>query len=145
MRAPEVFLGHACTGLSQVWAAAAMLLCWIKPGILGKWDSPHFLLDKAWSMAKIKRLFPKWNIPTSDEVKGDTLRATVKCARRMSREEPVLQAILSFEEEIKTVEVPQQLTDLLRLMLVTDPAKRLSASSVLASKEFQAPGNVASI
>ena len=27
MRAPEVFLGKACTGPSQVWAIAAMVLC----------------------------------------------------------------------------------------------------------------------
>jgi hypothetical protein len=27
MRAPEVFLGQACTEPSQVWAVAAMLLC----------------------------------------------------------------------------------------------------------------------
>ena len=52
MRAPEVCLGQACTEPSQVWAVAAMVLCWVKPGILGEWDSPHFLIDKAWSMAK---------------------------------------------------------------------------------------------
>ncbi|KAK0114848.1 hypothetical protein ONS96_013330 [Cadophora gregata f. sp. sojae] len=68
MRAPEVFLGQACTEPSQVWAVAAMLLCWIKPGILGTWDSPHFLIDEAWSMAKIKRLFPSWDLPNPDEV-----------------------------------------------------------------------------
>ncbi|PWY66567.1 hypothetical protein BO83DRAFT_451749 [Aspergillus eucalypticola CBS 122712] len=41
MHAPEVFLGHACAKPSQVWAVAAMLLCWINPGVLGVWDSPH--------------------------------------------------------------------------------------------------------
>ncbi|KAH7351217.1 kinase-like domain-containing protein [Rhexocercosporidium sp. MPI-PUGE-AT-0058] len=138
MRAPEVFLGHACTESSQVWAVAAVLLCWIKPGVLGAWDSPHCLINKAWSMAKSKRLFPNWNIPSPDEVEGDSFKATVKSARRMSQEEPGLQAILPLEEEIRGVEMPQQLRELLRLVLVVDPSKRPSASSVLASKEFQA-------
>lgn len=136
MRAPEVFLGQACTEPSQVWAVAAMLLCWIKPGVLGEWDSPHFLIDKAWSMVKIKRLFPNWNIPTPDEVEGDALKAAVNSARRMSREEPDLQAILPLTEETRGVEMPQQLRDLLRFMLVADPSERPSASSVLASREF---------
>lgn len=137
MRAPEVFLGHACTEPSQVWAVAAMLLCWIKPGVLGAWDSPHWLIDKAWSMAKIKRLFPSWNLPTSDEVERDSLKVAVKSAERMSREEPALQAILPLEE-IREVEMPQQLRNLLRLMLNVDPGERPTASSVLTSREFLA-------
>ncbi|KAF1991508.1 hypothetical protein K402DRAFT_126811 [Aulographum hederae CBS 113979] len=67
MRAPEVFVGQPCTEPSQVWAVAAMLLCWIKAGVMGQWDSPHWLIDDAWCMAKIKRLFPDWKIPTPDE------------------------------------------------------------------------------
>ncbi|KAH6712736.1 hypothetical protein BKA61DRAFT_656843 [Leptodontidium sp. MPI-SDFR-AT-0119] len=160
-------------------AVAAMLLCWIKPGVLGAWDSPHFLINTAWSMAKIKRLFPspsssileanssnltlsatadpsfatttttttatrtailapKWNIPTPDEVEGESFKAAVRSARRMSQEEPGLQAILPLEEEIRGVDMPQQLSDLLCLMLVVDPSERPSASSVLALKEFRA-------
>ena len=120
MRAPEVFLGQGGTGPSQVWAVAAMLLCWTKPGVLGLWDSPHFLIDKAWCMAKIKRLFPNWDIPTPDEVEQDSLKVTVNSARRMSREEPDLQVILPLEKEMQKVEMPQQLRNLLRLMLPLD-------------------------
>jgi hypothetical protein len=40
MRAPEVWQGQPCTEPSQVWALAAMLLCWMKPGILGTWRCP---------------------------------------------------------------------------------------------------------
>lgn len=137
MRAPEVFLGQACTGLSQVWTVAATLLSWIKPGVLGAADSPHFLINEAWCMAKIKRLFPSWNIPTSDEVEGHRLKAAVQSARRMSEEEPALQIIRPFEEETQKVEMPQQLKDLLGLMLEVNPEKRLSASSVLTSNEFR--------
>ncbi|KAJ5202317.1 hypothetical protein N7449_004396 [Penicillium cf. viridicatum] len=53
IRAHEVFLGKACTEPSQVWAVAVMLLCWLKPGVLGVWDSPYPLINEAWSMAKI--------------------------------------------------------------------------------------------
>lgn len=87
-------------------------------------------------MAKIKRLFPDWNIPDPGEVEGHSLKAAVKSARRMSEEE--LQDILPFDEEIRKVELPQHLRDLLRLMLVVNPDQRPSASSVLASAEFQA-------
>ncbi|KAF2452535.1 hypothetical protein BDY21DRAFT_388547 [Lineolata rhizophorae] len=132
MRAPEVFLGQVCTEPSQVWAIAAMVLSWIKTGVLGKSDSPHPLVNAAWCMAKIKRLFPDWEIPTPEEVERPTLQATVKAARRMSREEEPILAIL------QKVEMPQQLRDLLRLMLVTNPDKRPSASTVLASAEFRA-------
>ncbi|XHF99305.1 hypothetical protein AWENTII_002812 [Aspergillus wentii] len=84
MRAPEVFLGQACTEPSQVWAVAAMLLCWIKPDVLGVWDCPHYLVNEAWCMAKIKRLFPEWNIPTPDTVEGHCLKAAVGSAERFT-------------------------------------------------------------
>lgn len=138
MRAPEVFLGQACTKPSQVWAVAAMLLCWIKPGVLGVWDSPHPLVNEAWCMAKIKRLSPHWNILTPNEVEDHSLKAAVDSAACFSKEAPDLQAILPFDEETQKVEMPQQLRDLLRFILVANPAKRPSAASVLASGEFQA-------
>ncbi|KAJ5788921.1 uncharacterized protein N7518_005932 [Penicillium psychrosexuale] len=137
MRAPEVFLGQVCTELSQVWAVAAILLYWIKPGILGVWDSPYPLLNEAWAMVKIQRLFPYWEIPPPESIEGDILKVAVKSARSLSQEMPELQAILPFDEEIKKVEMPQQLRDLLRFVLVPDPTTRPSASSVLASREFR--------
>lgn len=138
MRAPEVFLGHACAQPSQVWAIAAMLLCWIKPCVLGAGDSPHPLINEAWSMAKIKRLFPSWHVPTPDEVERPTLKCAVEFAIRFAEDEEIPRTILPFDEEIQKVELPVQLRDLLRLMLVVDPNERPSASAVLASKEFRA-------
>lgn len=138
MRAPEVFLGQACTKPSQVWAIAAMLLCWMKPGVLGAGDSPHPFVNEAWCMAKIKQLFPNWYIPTPDEVERPTLKSAVEFAIRFSEEEPIPQAISPFEMETQKMKIPEQLRDLLRLMLVVDPGERPSASAVLASREFQA-------
>ncbi|KAK3327698.1 hypothetical protein B0T19DRAFT_422546 [Cercophora scortea] len=138
MRAPEVFLGQACAEPSQVWAVAATVLCWVMPGVLGVHDCPHFLINEAWCMAKIKRLFPDWNLPSPEEVDGLVLQGAVQTARRISEEEPEFQATPPFEEETQKVEMPQQLRELLRLMLVPDPSRRPSASSVLASSEFQA-------
>lgn len=54
-------------------------------------------------MAKIKRLFLEWNIPTPDEVDGSTLKAAVGSAKTLAKEVPDLQAILPFNEEIKKV------------------------------------------
>ncbi|KAJ0420517.1 hypothetical protein BJY00DRAFT_301491 [Aspergillus carlsbadensis] len=84
----------------------------IKPGALGAWDCPHSLLNEAWSMAKIKRLFPDWEIPHADDVEGDVLKAA-------------------------KMEMPQQVKDILRLMFVADPSERPPAASVLASREFR--------
>lgn len=138
MRAPEVFLGQPCAEPSQVWAIAAMLLCWIKPGVLGAWDSPLHLVNAAWSMAKIQRLFPHWNIPASNEVDGNILKAEVDAAKSFAKEAPELQAIMPFDEETLKVEIPQQLRDLLHFMLVVAPGRRPSAACVLASREFRA-------
>ncbi|PSN63616.1 hypothetical protein BS50DRAFT_678881 [Corynespora cassiicola Philippines] len=137
MRAPEVFLGQPCTGPSQGWAVAAMLLCWIKPNVLGNADSPHPLVDAAWCMAKIKRLFPDWELPAPDKVDGPVLQAAVNAARYISREDPPMQAILPIQEEMQKVKMPQQLRDLLGFMLATNPDKRPSASAVLESISFQ--------
>ncbi|KAB8215211.1 hypothetical protein BDV33DRAFT_195434 [Aspergillus novoparasiticus] len=131
------YLGQPCKEPSQVWAVATMLLCWIKPGILGTWDSPHPLINEAWCMAKIKRLFPHWRIPTPNEVTRAILKAAVKSASYFSKAVPELQVNLPFDQEIQKVEMPQQLSDLLRFMLVVNPVDRPSPSSVLASREFR--------
>ena len=138
MRAPEVFLGQACTKKSQIWAIAAMLLCWIKPGILGAGDSPHPFLNESWSMAKIKRLFPGWKVPTADEVKTHTLKAHVDISIRLSEEERIPRAISPFDIETRKFRIPEELRNILRLMMVVTPSERPSASLVLALKEFQA-------
>lgn len=70
-------------------------------------------------MARIKRLFPCRNIPSTDEVEGYSLRANVRSAKGFSEEVLDLQAILPFDEEIqKKVDMPLLLRDLLRFMLV---------------------------
>lgn len=130
LRAPEVWLGQACSNCSQIWAVAAMLFCWIKPGILGSWGSPHSIFDDMWSMAKVKRLFPGWDVSNSD------MSDAVNDLTRMEE----MEAIAPFPEEVQKVDMPQNLKDLLHTMLVTDPEKRPSATSVLASKEFRAFG-----
>ncbi|KAE8338357.1 hypothetical protein BDV24DRAFT_176801 [Aspergillus arachidicola] len=112
LRAPEVFLGQPCKEPLQVWAVATMLLCRIN------------LVFWAWCMAKIKRLFPHWRIQTPNEVQKYSLKVA-------------LQVILPFDQEIQKVEMPQQLRDLLRFMLVVNPVDRPSPSSVLASREFR--------
>lgn len=135
---PRSLSGTGLHQTSQVWAVAAMLLVWIKPGVLGVGDSPHWLVNEPWSMAKIKRLFPNWYIPTPDEFERPTLKISVKAAVRMSQEEPIPLQISSFEEETKKVKIPEELRQLLRLMLIVNPGERPSASDVLASSEFQA-------
>ncbi|KAI1929630.1 hypothetical protein LOZ66_005157 [Ophidiomyces ophidiicola] len=111
------------------------------PGILGAVGSPSPCIDNAWSIAKIKRPFPGWNIPHPDEVERSTLKLAVEYAAEFadgSEGAEDLQAILTFEEETRKVEMPQQLRDFLRLMLECDPDKRPSALCALKSKQFWA-------
>lgn len=37
-------------------------------------------MNNAWAMAKTKRLFPGWHIPTADEVEGHSLKVAVETA-----------------------------------------------------------------
>lgn len=138
MRAPEVFLGQPCTKPSQVWAVAALLLCWIRPGVLGAWDSPHPLINEAWCMAKLRRLFPEWHIPAHEQFGRPTLNSAVESAVLLSEDEEGPHWIAPFAEETQKLDIPDQLRDLLRLMLVVDPGQRPSASAVVESKEFKA-------
>jgi serine/threonine protein kinase len=142
MRAPEVFLRHRCAEPAQVWAIAAMLLVWMKPGFFGVRHKPKSSPDEAWCIVKLKRLFPEWRIPLPSVITNEVLKSTISAAFAMYKsskpEEKVLQETLPFDAEMGKVEMPQELRSLLRIMLVTDPQKRPSASSVLASAEYQA-------
>lgn len=88
-------------------------------------------------MAKIKRLFPHWRIPTPDEVEVNELKIAVEHAVNMSKEVPKLLDILPLEQMMQAIEIPQGLRDLLRLMMVVDPSVRPSALSVLTSRDFR--------
>ncbi|KAJ5115562.1 hypothetical protein N7526_011443 [Penicillium atrosanguineum] len=61
---------------------------------------------------KIKRLFPYWDIPASDELNGHVLKIAVDAARFFIEEVQLLQEILPFDEETKQMEMPQQSRDL---------------------------------
>lgn len=89
-------------------------------------------------MAKLKRLFPGWHIPTPDQVEPPTLKSAVESAVILSEDEEGPTSIGSFAEETLKLNIPDQLRDLLSLMLVVDPRQRPSASAVLESKEFKA-------
>lgn len=89
-------------------------------------------------MAKLRRLFPGWHIPTPEQVERPTLKSAVESAVLLSEEEEGPQWIAPFAEETHKLKMPDQLRGLLRLMLVVDPRQRPSASAVLESKEFKA-------
>ncbi|KKZ61070.1 hypothetical protein EMCG_04314 [[Emmonsia] crescens] len=136
MRAPEVWQGQACTEPSQVWALAAMLLCWIKPGILGTPGCPMPLLNETWCIAKLMRLLPSWTIPPLEDENRQNEFNLAKALNE--RTLPQLCQMSVLEDEILKVDMPTELRDLLQLMLVVNPDERPSATHVLASKEFWA-------
>ncbi|KAL1614354.1 hypothetical protein SLS56_012127 [Neofusicoccum ribis] len=133
MRAPEVFRGLPFIDRSQVWACAAMLLCWLKPGILGAADMDADFLKNTWCIAKLRRLFPDWNDPPVE----DNVHSREFTLSKRIAEEPGLIRISSLEDEMRGMHLLPVLKDLLSLMLVVNPDKRPSAAQVLASQQFQ--------
>lgn len=134
MRAPEVYLGHACAGPCQVWALAAMLLCWIKRSILGDSDCPHPVFSRAWSTAKLKRLFPDWELLPRRAVDKDVLQGARYMSLLMN---PPMQTTLPIHEELQKVEMPQDLRDALELILVIDPGKPSMPTILPLREEMQ--------
>lgn len=136
MRAPEVWEGQPCTQPSQVWALAAMLLFWMKPGILGTWGCPLSILCEPWCITKLMWLFPNWNVPPIE----DTLRQSVFNMAKgfVKKPLPEQERISSLEDEMRNLNTLPELKDLLRFMLVVNQHERPSAKHVLASREFLA-------
>ncbi|OJD12621.1 hypothetical protein ACJ73_09319 [Blastomyces percursus] len=136
MRAPEVWQGQPCTQPSQVWALAAMLLCWMKPGILGTWGCPSPIIRESWCIAKLMRLFPSWTVPPLD---NDVRQCEFNLAKALIDDPPsALEKISVLQDELRKVDMPIELMNLLHFMLIVNSDERPSAFHVLASKEFLA-------
>jgi serine/threonine protein kinase len=143
MRAPEVYLGQPCTTPCQIWACAALLLCWLQPDVLGaSGNTGGELLRNAWCISKLKRLFPAWNdLPTVDDpvTKADFQVTDMFLAElEQDKAHPILQDVLPLDRQMEKMGLLPELRDLLRSMFVLDPDARPSASQVLASRELWA-------
>ncbi|OOF91832.1 hypothetical protein ASPCADRAFT_133908 [Aspergillus carbonarius ITEM 5010] len=137
-RAPEIFLLQPCTSPAQVWSVGATILYWIRPGILGPAGVFNPIIDEAWCMAKLKRLFPEWNIPAPEGVVDAEYRSKLYAARGFCQEIEQLMGISSVEGELRRMGVPKEVRDVVRLMMVLDPGERPLAREVLESKEMRA-------
>ncbi|KAL8722864.1 MAG: hypothetical protein Q9181_007408 [Wetmoreana brouardii] len=136
LRAPEVHEGRRCVHRSQIWACAAVLLCWMKPGVLGPAGSPLVLCHEAWSVAKIRRLFPDW---TPMPLEHSMRQLEFACSEEfIQNPKSDIQNTSSLEDELRTVKMLPEVSDLLRLLFVVSLEKRASAAEVLASKEYLA-------
>lgn len=82
----------------------SIISCWIKPGILGEWDSPNPSTNAAWCMAEIQRLFPNWSIRSHEEVEMKALKATMKCVEGICEGDPDLQKADSFDSKIRSID-----------------------------------------
>jgi hypothetical protein len=101
MRAPEVYEGRPCVHHSQIWACAAMLLCWMKPGGLGLAGNPNVLFREAWCIAKIRQLFPNW---TPSPVEDAVHQAEFELSEELIMDHLDLGKISSLEGEMRTVD-----------------------------------------
>lgn len=139
MRAPEVYLGLGCTHRSSVWALAATIFCWMRPGVLGSADSQVPFSNEAWCIAKLKRLFPGWVVPSiEDEIrKYEFELADALIEESTSR----ILKMSTLEKELNVIPTLPEVKDLLRSMLIIDNEQRPTAGEVLRSKEYLALGN----
>jgi hypothetical protein len=120
-----------------------MLLCWMKPDVLGiSGNSSGALLRNSWCIAKLRRLFPDWSALPCDHHLLKAERTADFAVSTMFLEEgdanPVLQDILPLEQEMNRMGLLPELKDLLRFLFVTDPDARPSAAQVLASEQLRA-------
>lgn len=130
MRAPEVYS-------SQVWALAATLFCWIKPGTFGTGGNTVALYREGWSIAKLMRLFSPWaGPPSSNPIRQAEFNLGAALINK--QREPEILKISSLEDEMQSICMPLVLKSLLRRLLVVDPGQRPSAAQVLASSEYLA-------
>lgn len=136
MPAPEVYEGRPCVHRSHIWACAAMLLCWMKPGVLGVAGNQFELFREAWRIAKIRRLFPDWSpSPVDDDIRQAEFQLSEELIEDLP---PDIKNITSLEDEMQTVHMLPEVRDLLRRLFIIDSKKRPSAAEALASEEFQA-------
>ncbi|ODH35395.1 hypothetical protein ACO22_02918 [Paracoccidioides brasiliensis] len=137
MRAPELWQGQPCTQPSQVWALAAMLLCWMKPGILGTGGCPTPMIRESWCIAKLMRLFPSWTVPPLDnDVRQCEFSIWPKLSSTILHQR--WNRFLFWRMSCEIVHMPIELINLLHFMLIVNPDERPSAIHVLASNEFLA-------
>ncbi|KAL9593301.1 MAG: hypothetical protein Q9179_005959 [Wetmoreana sp. 5 TL-2023] len=136
MRAPEVFEGRPHVHRSQTWACAAMLLCWMKPGVLGLAGNKCPMFRESWCIAKIRRLFPDWSpSPIDNEIRLAEFRYSEELINDLPSD---IKNITPLEDELKAACPLPEVRDLLRRLFVIDLEKRPSAAEALASEEFQA-------
>jgi hypothetical protein len=114
-----------------------MLLVWMKPSLLGRYGNKKGnTVDNSWSIAKLRHLFPNWDgPPRKDSVLEAEFRVANNIIKRLS---PMIEEILPLEYETQTMDLLPELRDVLRSLLVTDPARRPSTAQVLASGQLQA-------
>ena len=141
MRAPEIYRGKATFPSSEIWAFGAMLLVWMKPGILGSYGNKYGLLNHGWSVAKLMKLFPKWKCSPPDH---KAYRGVFELAEMLivepdpeHPEQPLVKA-QPLEEEMQILGMDPVVMDLLRYLLNVDPRPRPSAAEALESKQYRA-------
>ena len=134
LRAPEVYEGFPCVSRSSVWACAAMMLCWLKPGILGDHDQPYDMPSEPWCIAKLMRFFPDGNWNPSDE---KIPQLGFKIARQLVQR-PELQVFEPLSSSLKQEEIPREWSEFLLSLLVIEVEKRPTAKEALSSREYMA-------
>lgn len=141
MRTPEIWRELGCSHRSDVWSLAATVLVWLKPGILGFAGAKDDLWPSLWCMTKIMGLFPGW---TALPARTETIRKEAIAAkllldtRDLDRPKEMYMNVHPLDDELQTMSISDELSNLLRYLLVPDPEKRPSAVDVLNSPQYQA-------
>lgn len=129
-----------------MWAFAVTLFNWLKPGVFGTQEGFVKGGDCAptFSLAKLMRLFPDEIAPPT--INGDSLWGRYRMAKVLAQApDPdklgkwYIKSV-PLEEELARMDIPPNLANFLRYLLVVDHEKRPSAAEALCSKEFEALG-----
>lgn len=122
-----------------------MLLCWIKPGILGSYGCKYSYEEEPWSIAKLRCLFPEWNPPPSTSFQEKKRKNKFGRAEEILEDAieypdafPEIRKIKPLKDELQILGVLPELQDLLLYMLVPDIEKRPLPEKVLTSDQWAA-------
>jgi serine/threonine protein kinase len=147
MRAPEVWAGHPCTHVVDVWSIGATLLVWIDKQLLGNKDWKQGTLSSdAWCIAKMIGGFETDDdkMPELSEKARGATTANYEFGRALlqqpddgtpeSMHVPVRPILTKVVQELG---LPPEVVAVLRIMTVLDHTKRPTAKEVLESMEFE--------
>ena len=141
MRAPEVWLDLGCSHRSDVWSLATTVLVWMKPGILGTAGIKDDFWPSIWCPTKLMGVFPGWTgllTPTTPMRRNIGIAKLLLVEPDPDRPEEPYFEVSPLDDELRALHISNEVSNLIRRLMVPDLHNRPEAAEALTSPEFHA-------